>query len=141
MGWNKEAARIYGYDASEITDNRATSCTSPKRFCRARLWKFTARRTRRVMPLDSFAAAGRRDGISRAADITRRNNSQGNAIGYLVVSQDVTAEQRHFNEQHFLRRSARRYSFLGLCRNRRADCTVGGRISWGQLRHQSFEDE
>ena len=46
----------------------------------------------------------RKDGSEFLArlTITSRNDAKGNAIGYLVVSHDVTVEQRYVEEQQFL---------------------------------------
>ena len=94
------------------------------------------------MPPDSFAAAARteRRFLARLT-ITRRNDGQGNAIGYLVVSQDVTAEQRHVDEQQFL---ARVGETLQTSLDYAATVERIARLAVGflgrRLRHRSSED-
>jgi PAS domain S-box-containing protein len=103
MSWNEGAARIYGYDASEVLGQSSDMLHAPEEV-----------RSGSVAELHQHAHAQghatglfrrrRKDGSEFLAQltITRRNDGQGNAIGYLVVSHDVTVEQRHIEEQRFL---------------------------------------
>ena len=105
IGWNKEAERIYGYDASEITGQSSDILHVPEEILSGAVVEIHRQAYAEGHATGLFRRR-RKDGTEFLArlTITRRNDGQGNAIGYLVVSQDVTAEQRHFDEQQFLAR-------------------------------------
>jgi PAS domain S-box-containing protein len=101
--WSEGAARIYGYDASEVIGRSSDLLDVPEESPSGTVAELHARAL-----LDGHATGlfrrRRKDGSDFLARLTisRRNDAEGNAIGYLVVSHDVTAEQRHVEEQQFL---------------------------------------
>ena len=101
--WNKGAARIYGYDASEVIGRSSDMLHVPEDSGQAWLPSSTERALAEGHA-DGLFRRRRKDGSEFLARvmITRRNDASGNAIGYLLVSHDVTAEQRHVEEQQFL---------------------------------------
>ena len=103
MAWNKGAARIYGYDASEVIGQSSDMLHVAEEVQSGAVAELHQRAHAEGHATGLFRRR-RKDGSEFLArlTITRRNDAQGNAIGYLVVSHDVTAEQRHVEEQQFL---------------------------------------
>jgi PAS domain S-box-containing protein len=103
LAWNKGAARIYGYEASEVVGESSDMLHVPEELQSGAVDALHRR------ALEDGRATGlfrrlRKDGtefIARAV-ITRRNDANGNAVGYLLVSHDVTDEQRVLGRQQFL---------------------------------------
>ena len=105
MTWNEGAARIYGYDASEVLGQSSDMLHVPEEV-RSGAVAALHQRAHAEGHATGLFRRRRKDGSEFLArlTITRRNDAEGNAIGYLVVSHDVTAEQRHVEEQQFLAR-------------------------------------
>jgi len=105
MAWNKGAARIYGYDASEVIGQSSDMLHDPEEVRSGAVAELHQRAHAHGHATGLFRRR-RKDGSEFLArlTITRRNDAEGNAIGYLVVSHDVTVEQRHLEEQQFLAR-------------------------------------
>ena len=103
MVWNKGAARIYGYDASEVIGQSSDMLHVPEEVRSGAVAQLHERARAEGHATGLFRRRGK-DGSEFLArlTVTRRNDSRGNAIGYLVVSHDVTDEQRHVEEQQFL---------------------------------------
>ena len=103
VSWNKGAARIYGYDTSEALGQSSDMLHVPEEVRSGSVAELHQRAYAEGHATGLFRRR-RKDGSEFLArlTITRRNDAQGNAIGYLVVSHDVTAEQRHVDEQQFL---------------------------------------
>jgi PAS domain S-box-containing protein len=103
VAWNEGAARIYGYHPSEVMGKSSDMLHVPEEVRSGLVAELHQR------ALAEGHAAGvfrrrRKDGSEFLAQvmITRRNDANGNPIGYLLVSHDVTAERRHVQEQQFL---------------------------------------
>jgi PAS domain S-box-containing protein len=101
--WNAGAARIYGYDTLEVIGQSCDILHVAEEIqsgAAAQLHKRAYAEGHAIGQL----RRRRKDGsefLARLA-ITRRNDAEGSAIGYLVVSHDVSADQRHVGEQQFL---------------------------------------
>ena len=103
LAWNKGAARIYGYEPSEIVGKSSDVLHVPEELDSGAVAALHR------LALDAGKATGlfrrrRKDGtefIARVV-ITRRDDAAGNPVGYLLVSHDVTAEQRQLERQQFL---------------------------------------
>jgi PAS domain S-box-containing protein len=103
LAWNSGAARNYGYEASEVIGKSSDMLHVPEELRSGMVADLHQRAL-----VDGHASGlfwrRRKDGSEFLArvTITRRNDARGNAIGFLIVSHDVTAEQRHIREQQFL---------------------------------------
>jgi PAS domain S-box-containing protein len=103
LAWNKGAARIYGYDQSEVVGKSSDMLHVPEEL------ESGAVEALHRLALEVGKATGlfrrrRKDGtefIARVV-ITRRDDAAGNPVGYLLVSHDVTAEQQQLERQQFL---------------------------------------
>jgi PAS domain S-box-containing protein len=103
LAWNEGAARNYGYTASEVVGRSSDMLHDPEEV------RSGAVAALHQQALEQGKATGlfhrrRKDGSEFVARvmITRRNDARGNAVGYLLVSHDVTAEQRQLERQRFL---------------------------------------
>ncbi len=103
LAWNKGAERFYGYDASEVIGRSSEMLHVPEEIQSGAVAELHRRALAQGHATGLFRRR-RKDGSEFLARVvmTRRNDSRGNAIGYLVVSHDVTAEQRHLEEQRYL---------------------------------------
>jgi len=101
--WNKGAARIYGYEPSEVLGQSSDMLHVPEEL-RSGLVAALHQRALVEGHATGLFRRRRKNGSEFLARvmITRRNDASGNAIGYLLVSHDVTAEQRYVEEQRFL---------------------------------------
>jgi PAS domain S-box-containing protein len=103
IAWNKGAARIYGYEASEVIGQSMEILHIPEEVQSGAVVELHQRAYAEGHATGLFRRRRKdRSGFLARLTVTRRNDAQGNAIGYLVVSHDVTAEQRHVEEQQFL---------------------------------------
>jgi PAS domain S-box-containing protein len=103
LAWNSGAARNYGYEPGEVIGRSSDMLHVPEEIHSGLVADLHQR------ALVEGAASGlfrrrRKDGTVFLAQvtITRRKDARGNTIGFLVVSHDVTAAQRHVREQQFL---------------------------------------
>ncbi len=103
LAWNKGAARNYGYVASEVIGQSSDMLHVPEEVRSGVVAELHQRALREGHATGLFRRR-RKDGSEFLARvvITPRNDASGNAIGYLLVSHDVTAERRHVEEQQFL---------------------------------------
>jgi len=103
VGWNRGAAQIYGYDESEVIGQPSEILHAPEDIASGLVAELhqRARNEGRATGFFRRVRKDRSEFLARVT-ITRRNDASGNAIGYLIVSHDVTAEQRHVAEQQFL---------------------------------------
>jgi PAS domain S-box-containing protein len=103
LAWNKGAARNYGYVASEVIGQSSDMLHVPEEVRSGAVAELHQRALREGHATGLFRRR-RKDGSEFLARvvITPRKDARGNAIGYLLVSHDVTAERRHVEEQQFL---------------------------------------
>ncbi len=103
LAWNRGAQRIYGYAPNEVIGRSSDMLHVSEELDSGTVAELHQRALRRGHATTLFRRR-RKDGTEFLARtvITRRNDARGNAIGYVVVSHDVTAEQRHVREQQFL---------------------------------------
>ena len=103
LAWNSGAARNYGYEASEVIGQSSDMLHVPEEL-RSGLVADLHQRALAEGHAGGLFRRRRKDGSEFLArvTITRRNDARGNAVGFLIVSHDVTAEQRHVREQQFL---------------------------------------
>ena len=121
LAWNAGAARNYGYTPAEIVGRFSEILHMPEDIRSGRVAAVHQRALEKGHAVGLFRRR-RKDGTEFLARVmvTRRNDARGKAIGYLIVSHDVTAEQRHVEEQRFLAGSARRCNLARLVRDPRA---------------------
>ena len=103
LAWNKGASRIYGYEASEVVGRSSDMLHVPEELQSGAVDALHRRALEEGRATGLFRRL-RKDGtefIARAV-ITRRNDASGNPVGYLLVSHDVTDEQRLLERQRFL---------------------------------------
>jgi len=103
LAWNAGARRNYGYEAAEVIGRSADFLHMPDEIQSG----IVAALHRRALETGHATGLFRRRRKDRSeflarVTITRRSDARGNAIGYLLVSHDVTAEQRRLDEQGFL---------------------------------------
>jgi PAS domain S-box-containing protein len=103
LAWNSGAVHNYGYQPSEVIGKSSNMLHVPEEL-RSGLVADLHRQALAEGHAAGLFRRRRKDGSEFLArvTITRRNDASGNAIGYLIVSHDVTAEQRHIEEQRFL---------------------------------------
>jgi PAS domain S-box-containing protein len=103
--WNKGAARIYGYEASEVIGRSSDILHVPEEIRSGVIEELHQRAQAEGLAAGLFRRR-RKDGSEFLArlTVTTRKDAQGNAKGYFVFSHDVTAEQRYVEEQRFLAR-------------------------------------
>jgi PAS domain S-box-containing protein len=101
--WNRGAERNYGYEAREVVGRSSDLIHVPQEVHTGAVAELH-RRALEEGHADGLLRRRRKDGTEFLARVvvTRRNDANGNAVGYVVVSHDVTAEQRLFREQEFL---------------------------------------
>lgn len=103
VAWSAGAARIYGYDVSEVIGRSGDDLHSPEEIRSGLVFELHRRALAEGRAKGLFRHR-RKDGSEFLARVllTRRNDAGGNAVGYLVVTHDVTAEQPHVEQQEFL---------------------------------------
>jgi len=103
--WNKGAARIYGYEASEVIGRSSDILHVPEEIRSGAVDELHQRAQAEGLAAGLFRRR-RKDGSEFLArlTVTTRKDAEGNAKGYFVFSHDVTAEQRYVEEQRFLAR-------------------------------------
>lgn len=101
--WNRGAARNYGYEASEVIGKSSNMLHVSEELQSGKVAELH-RRALEEGQADGLFRRRRKDGSEFLARvvITRRNDAKGDPVGYLIVSRDVTAEQRHLRKQQFL---------------------------------------
>jgi len=103
MGWNEGARRLYGYEGDEIVGQSSDVLHTPDDLASGVVAELHRHALAEGLA-EGIVHRRRKDGsefLARAT-ITRREDSEGNPIGYLLISRDVTAEQRQFADQTFL---------------------------------------
>ncbi len=103
LSWNRGAARNYGYEAAEVIGRSSDMLHVDEELRSGAVAELHQRALAEGHATGLFHRR-RKDGSEFLARvmITRRNDANGKAIGYLIISHDVTAEQRHVREQRFL---------------------------------------
>ena len=106
--WNKGAARNYGYEAGEIVGQSSDVLHAPEDVRSGAVAALHQRAFTEGHASGLFRRR-RKDGSEFLARVfiarvtaARTNEAKGKALGYLLVSYDVTAEQRHVAQQQFL---------------------------------------
>jgi PAS domain S-box-containing protein len=101
--WNEGARRLYGYEAGEIIVQSSDLLHNPEDVGGG------ATESLHREALEQGTAQGifrcrRKDGSEFVARVvlTRRTNSQDTPVGYLLISSDITVQQRYLDEQRFL---------------------------------------
>ncbi|HVJ20791.1 MAG TPA: PAS domain S-box protein, partial [Polyangiaceae bacterium] len=103
LSWNQGAQRNYGYQTSEVI-GRLSDMLHVEDEVRSGAVAKLYEQALAEGHATGLLRRRRKDGSEFLARVmvTRRNDANGNAIGYLAISHDVTAEQRHVEEQQFL---------------------------------------
>jgi PAS domain S-box-containing protein len=101
--WNEGARRNYGYEASEICGQPSAVLVAPAQL---EVWAALHARAVEQGNAEGNLLARRKDGSTFAASIvcTRRLDADKAKAGVLLVTRDLTVEQRYLAEQEFLSR-------------------------------------
>lgn len=96
LTWNEGARRIYGYTAEEMVGRRDLASLHPASSDAARqvaeLLRSAAHNGKAEYTTEHIRKGGRR--VPVAATISRRTGGDGPAIGFVLVSRDITEQQR-----------------------------------------------
>jgi len=103
LAWNEGAKRAYGYGADEVVGKNSELLHTPEDI-ESGIIDELHRRALEQGKAEGLFHRRRKDGSEFLArvTITRREDATGNPVGYLLISRDVTADQRHVEEQRFL---------------------------------------
>lgn len=101
--WNEGARLTYGYELGEIRGQSSELLVAP---AERDAWAALRARACEQGTAEGIILAQRKGGAAFSAKVvcTRRHGSERRGEGLLVVSRDVTEEQRHLSEQEFLAR-------------------------------------
>lgn len=101
--WNEGARLTYGYALSEIRNAPSDLLVTPAELG---TWSELHARAIESGTAEGTVVARRKDGSSFAARVvcTRRRDADNRVEGLLLVTRDLTAEQRYLAEQEFLAR-------------------------------------
>jgi len=107
LSWNEGARRNYGYEAGEILGQNSDILHVPEDVNSGAVKELLDAAQEKGLAEGEFERV-RKDGTHFAANVvvTRRNDAAGNAIGYLLMSSDIS-EKRRAEEQL---RSASQYA-------------------------------
>jgi PAS domain S-box-containing protein len=96
LTWNEGARRLYGYTAEEMVGRRDLAALHAGNGATARkvgeLLRTAARHGKAEGIVEHVRRGGRR--VPVAATISRREDADGLAIGFVLVARDITAQQR-----------------------------------------------
>ncbi len=108
LSWNEGAQRNYGYTAEEILGNNSEILHSAEDIKSGAVAKLLATAQERGLAEGEFERI-RKDGSHFMASlvVTRRNDTSGNPIGYLLMSSDISEKKQAEEQLRFASQYAR----------------------------------
>jgi PAS domain S-box-containing protein len=100
VSWNEGARRNYGYDAEAVIDRDSRFLHTPEDLASGSVDRLFATADATGIAEAEFERV-RRDGTRFPATVvlTRRNDTEGRPIGYLLISSDITGKRRAEEEK------------------------------------------